>query len=318
MLLASSMSLSLGCENKTEFFSLKVFLFITNKLWVLLQIQKIIRCKGTLKIAGLIAADVNDKGQLLARTFGNRSFYIRVMNRFSGKVSSDFPSKCEHTAACLISHPTDAGFVLEGCLDCEVIRNYNIHTGECSIVYRDYIPHTICHGPIGSILACSRPIVFGPTYSGLSIMKWDKEHRELRTDKSVNLEDNLFQMCYSELCDVLVGVFKYNEIKAMKLKSEATTLRLFAAIWKLPTVVDDSMISPESINSDKKGNIYVGDGVNNRILKINSFTGDIVSILLLEDESKDPIRTVFWSDTEPNLTVIRGDIVISYYILKSD
>ena len=63
------------------------------------------------------------------------------------------------------------------------------------------------------------------------------------------------------------------------------------AIWKLSGVVDGHMIKMNSMTSDKKGNIYTGDRANSRILKINSLTGDIVSILLLEEESNDPMRS---------------------------
>ena len=140
-------------------------------------------CEGTLEIEELMGIDVNDKGQLLARTFMNGSFYIRVMNRLSGEVSSDFPSKCEHTAACLISHPTDAGSVLEICSVCAVIHNYNIQTGQSRKVYKGHPSYKTCHGPNGSILT----LWFQSLLPEISIMKWDKEHHEMRTDKSVNL-----------------------------------------------------------------------------------------------------------------------------------
>ena len=78
------------------------------------------------------------------------------------------------------------------------------------------------------------------------------------------------------------------------------------------------MIKPDAINSDRKGNVYIGEGANNRILKINSLTGDIVSILLLEEERKDPMHSLFWSDTQPNLTVVHADTVRTYNFLTPD
>ena len=150
-------------------------------------------------------------------------------------------------------------------------------------------------------------------------MKWDKEHRELCTDKSVDPGNTLFQMCYSELSDMLVGVFKCNKIKGVMLKSEADdTLKLSAPVWKLPEVIDSQVIEPDALTSDKRGNVYVGDGANNRIMKIDSFTGTVQSIFHLEEGNKKGIRDLFWSDTEPNLIVRRGDRIISYCIPKSD
>ena len=273
--------------------------------------------EGTFEIAGLKAADVNDRGQIVARTHVDNRYYMLVMNRLSREVSSKFPLECNHHPRCT-AHPTEVGFVLEGCSWCRVIHNYNIHTGQCSIVYKGTTFHRICHGPTGSILAYSHPKIFGPTYLRLSIMKWDKEHRELHTDKSVDLKDGLIQMCYSELCDMLVGLFYDSGIVGVNLKSEADTLKLSAPIWTLSGVVNGYLITPDAITSDKRGNVFVGDGANNRILKINSFTGKVQSILHVEQLNKKWIDSLFLSDTEPNLIVVRGNKISTFCIPKSD
>ena len=277
-----------------------------------MQAQKInLVCEGTLEITGLETADINDKGQILARTKVDDRFLIRVMNHLSGKVSSEFPSECEHALACLIAHPTDAGFVLESCLKCHTIRNYNIHIVQSSIVYIGDAPDGICHGPIGYFLAHR-------SHSGISIFKWDQKCRKLRCNKSMYLEGRLMQMCCSELCNMLVGVYEHKEIKAVRLEREADTLKLSVPIWKLFRVIDGWVIEPDALTSDKRGNVYIGDGSNNRIIKINSLTGTVQSIFHLEEGNKEGIRDLFWSDTEPNLIVRRGDRIISYCIPKSD
>ena len=66
------------------------------------------------------------------------------------------------------------------------------------------------------------------------------------------------------------------------------------------------------------GNIYVSDGANNIILKINGSNGDVMIILLLEEGNKDPLRYLFWSDIEPNLTVVHGDKISNYCIPRPD
>ena len=261
---------------------------------IFLQTQNLV-CKGTLEIAAHETVCVNDTGQILVRVQVNDRYYIRVMNPLRGEVSSEFPTKCHHFSSCLIAHPTDAGFVLESCGICEVTRNYNIHSGQCSIVCKDYITHRICHGPI---------LTYQPH---LEIFKWDKEHHELRTDKSMDLESRWNQICYSELCDMFVDVYQFKEIKAVKLETEAATLKLSAPMWKLSGLADGLVILPDAITSDKKGNVYVGDGLNNRILKINSLTGTVHSNLHLEERNRERINSLFWSDTEPNLIVRRGD-----------
>ena len=282
-----------------------------------MQIQKInLRCEGNLEIPGLKVADVNEEGQVLAvRKVDGRS-YIRMINRLNREMSSEFTSECKYAFAHLITHPTDADFLLESCWICQVIRNYNIQTGHCSIVYKGET-HRICHGPTGSVLA------FGPKHRNvnpeISIIKWDKEHHQLRIDKSVHLKGRLIQMCYSELFDMLVVVmYEDKEINAVKLVTEAAKLKLSDSIWQLSGVVDDLVIKPTALTSDKKGNIYVGDGVNSRVLKINSLTGEVLSVLLLEEQNLELIRSLFWSDTGPNLIVIRGETIICYCIPRHD
>ena len=265
-----------------------------------MQAQKInLVCKGTLEITGLEAACVNGKGQILVRVQVNNRYYIRVMSRSSGEVSSEFPSKCEHSSiTCLIAHPTETNFMSESCGVCEVIRNYDIQTGGYSIVYIGDTPFTIGNGPTGSLLTY-RP------QSGISLFKWHKEHHELHASKSVHLEGMLNQICYSELFNMLVVVmYEDKVIKAVKLETEAATLTLSAPIWKLPKMVDGLVIKPDAVTSDKKESVHVSDGANNRILKINSLTGEVTSILILEEENIIPLRDLFKR--------LRGDISFRY------
>ena len=107
-------------------------------------------------------------------------------------------------------------------------------------------------------------------------------------------------MCYVEVFDLIIFIYEYNEIEALKFGSESP-------IWKLPGVVDGHMIKPDALTSDAKGNIYISDGINNRILKINGLTGNVLNILLLEEKEKR-------IDTEPNLTLIHGDRINTYSI----
>ena len=153
-------------------FHLNVFLFPL--LHFCSQIRKIrLVCKGTLQLAEHLRADVDKEGQILARTQVKGRFHIRVLNKLGREMSTPLPSECDHDRSVfLIAHPTDAGFVLESCTDCGVIRNYNIQTGQCSVVYKRYILYRIYHGPTGSILTTSSDIFKGPE---LLILNWDKE-----------------------------------------------------------------------------------------------------------------------------------------------
>ena len=129
----------------------------------------------------------------------------------------------------------------------------------------------------------------------------------------MNFEGRLWSMCYSEFGDTLVFIYHRRKVEAVKLESESDTSKLSAPIWKLSGMVYSRVMKPDALTSDKRGNILVGDGANQRIMKINSLTGDIMGILLWQENNHNQeIRSLFWSDTEPILTVVRGDRFSSY------
>ena len=306
---------------------------VINNLTIFLQIEKInLRREDTFQISGLLTTDISEENQLLARVALDGRFHIRMLNRLSGEVCNTIASECDHTPACLIAHPTKAGFVFEGCSECQVIRSYEIQTAECKLVHTGSRPTRMCHGPNSSILVQCRDFpAFESSHTGLSEFKWEDEQQELRSDKSVYRKGRLIQMCYTEKFDILVVMCENRKVEAVKLGNNSP-------VWKLPGVVDGHMIKPDAINSDKKGNVYIGDGLNNRILKISSLTGNVLNIFLLEEEEEEEeqqqqqqqqeeeeeeenqngLRSLFLTDTEPNLTVVRGDRLRTYNIPKLD
>ena len=110
---------------------------------------------------------------------------------------------------------------------------------------------------------------------------------------------------------MLVVKCENEEIEAVNFKRESI-------IWKLSRFVDGHAVKPDAIASDKWGNVYIGDGVNNRILKINGLTGNVLNILLLKEKNEIGIHSLFCSDTEDNLTVVRGDKISIYSFPKVD
>ena len=95
------------------------------------------------------------------------------------------------------------------------------------------------------------------------------------------------------------------------LQSEASE----SEMWNLSAPVTGQVIKPKSITCDPEGHAYVSDGVTNRILKINSLTGEILGVLLVGEEQGE-IRSICWSNTEPNLTVLQGNPISTYFMQK--
>ena len=110
----------------------------------------------------------------------------------------------------------------------------------------------------------------------------------------------------------MVCIYESEGVEAVRLDSE------LSALWGLSGVVDGLPVKPDSITCDTDGNAYISDGTNNRILKIDSFTGDVITVLQLGEESQMQIRCLFWSKNEPSLTVVRGDKISTHHIPQLD
>ena len=78
------------------------------------------------------------------------------------------------------------------------------------------------------------------------------------------------------------------------------------------------VIKPEFISCDSEGNTYVSDQITNRILKIDTFTGEVLSILLLEGEEKR-IESMRWSNEDhlSKLTLLQDNQISTYVIADS-
>ena len=85
-------------------------------------------------------------------------------------------------------------------------------------------------------------------------------------------------------------------------------------VWRLFGPLHSRIMKPESITSDSQGNAYVNDRGNNRILQINSLTGEVLRILLFEEEGM--IWSIRWSNEEPNLTLSTKTGISTYFLPK--
>ena len=206
---------------------------------------------GSLQLPGLLTADINGKDQILARVtrddrskqnvqmFGSPIMVsmfrcqIKVIDRFSVDVPSVIASECIHASACLIAHPTDVNFVLEGCDTCRMIRNYNIHNGQNRVVYTGCAPIKMCQGPTGSILILDKSSFFS---MALRKFTWDKEKRQMNPDERVFVQSGLLEMCYSERFDMFVIISGPGEIVAVRLDCDVSAKKSSSVvidhIWK--------------------------------------------------------------------------------------
>ena len=263
----------------------------------------------TFKLPAFHEIVVNDMNQVFVHSATNGGNNIRVVSRHNENVGQHMFSRCNHKGVCLVAHPTRAGFVLEGCVPCGDIRSYNISAREFDTVIVGSKPTRMCLGPAGSILVLSKKPNKYDTME-LSRLNWDDEQHILvsaQTWEIVSAQTEEMEkkgMSYVECHDILVYVCKNERVEAVRLGKEKSTL------WSLSGLP----IKPDSVTSDTDGNVYVGDGTNNRIIKINSFTGDLITVLQLGEESQMQIHSLFWTKNKPSLTVVRGDKFSTFYI----
>ena len=253
--------------------------------------------------------DVTVKDLLLVRNKEGTKYWIRVFHRLTGDLINEIPSMCNHSFVCLNKHPRHPDSLLESCENCEEIRAYNINTEENVTVHRGSKIARMCSGPAGSLLVIFRDGKVGE-------LNWDNDE-SLAVQmicRKVNLpkDKGTLRFCYVECHDILLRTIKDTkqdqgyEIIAVKLGSETI-------IWRLSGPVEGRVIKPEYMTCDSDGNAYVNDKGTNRILKIDSLTGNVLSILLVEEEEKQ-IVSMRWSDSEPNLTLCRVNQISTYFI----
>ena len=281
----------------------EVFLFFCNSI---LQIKKIklIHAK-TFPVSGRI--DVTDKDQLLVRTKEETKYWIRVMHRLTGEIVNQIPSMCNHHGVLMKKYPQNQDYAFESCSTCEQVYAHNINTGESLSVHKGSKIMRMCAGPAGSLLVLKQG-------GGLFKLEWDKTQAQLVFVQDIlNMSGkSLPRLCYVERHDILLYTtkdleeYKGYEIIAERLGSESIA-------WRLSGPVDGHIIKLVAITCDSDGNAYISDQGNNRILKINSLTGEILGILLLEEKEVWSMR---WSNREPNLTLWDhiSDQISTYFV----
>ena len=254
-------------------------------------------CEKTFPMSGPRSIDVTGNDLLLVRTKEETKCWIRVMHRLTGELINIIPSMCDHHNAHVRKYPQDQDYAFESCNICKEIFAHNINTGERFSVHKGSRIIRMCDGPDGSLL------LFTKDWK-LFRLDWDNSQGGAQSvfvqDIPLRTVQFLFEFCYVECHNVCMYTVKDkkvdqgNEIIAVKLGSKNI-------VWRLYGPVDGYVIKPGSMTCDGEGNAYVSDLGNNRILKINSLTGEVLSILLFEERMV--IYSMRWSNTEPNLTL---------------
>ena len=218
---------------------------------------------------------------------------------------------CHHDTAPVSKYPQDQDYILECCNICKEIFAHNINTSERFSVHKGTRIVRMCEGPARSLLAVE-------VNRRLHKLDWNKPQQTAQlvvvqdTPLTIGIGKKPLKYCYAECNDIFMytvwckRVDKGHEIIAVKLGSNTI-------VWRLFGPVDGHVIKVYCIACDTDGNAYVGDQGRSRILKINSLTGEILSILLFEEEMTK-IHQICWSNREPNLTFRMENQISTFYV----
>ena len=227
------------------------------------------------------------------------------MDRQTGGSISYIPAACNHDGAQLSKHPQNPDHVLDLCSLCEEIRAYSINTKRRFVVYKDSNMIRMFDGPAGSLLVLDSYI----RLYKLNLDEYPSRAVFLRELPSKMLNKRFLRFCYVDYFNILLyTVEREQHYEIMAIKVEGGNI-----LWRLFGPVAGCVIQPKFITCDPDGNAYVSDRRNNRILKINSLTGDVLSILLVDEEQQE-IESICWSNTEPNLTTRGRNKISSYFV----
>ena len=198
-----------------------------------------------------------------------------------------------------MEHPTDSNCILEACYTCKVIHMYNIDTGKGKIVYKDCIPHAMCHGPDDSVLVWDGR-------GNVLQLKWNCEERQLglitkHHTKSLNGDS----MCYIKDIDVLV-MLGCNDLQAVNLSDGSI-------LWTEKNKRD--ILKAWTVTCGSDGRVYVCSDAG-KLSIIDPFDGDVLQQIELEDLGS--VTAICWTPSQQELRVLDRGGKIRCYDVKKD
>ena len=124
------------------------------------------------------------------------------------------------------------------------------------------------------------------------------EFYEQNSDCSVNLYN--YQCKYLFITTSIINMIHFSGC------IQAVRLSYGTVVWDIAGEVAGKEIKPYGVCNDSDGNIYVADSNNERILMLDSKTGELLQVLMQEEKTGD-IFDVCWTESQPQLTVRHGD-----------
>ena len=222
-------------------------------------------------------------------------------------------SVCEHRGVHrTIGHPTDADVILEACLDCRVIRAYNVHEQVVKTTNAGYRFKRLCIGPDDSILAAD-------TDGTIFKLTWRDQSKDFHCRSLLETKHwSIWAMSYGKELGVL-AIITHRPIGI-----EGIMLNDGLPLWRISGEIQDQSIRPSGVCWDNEGRVCITD--ISRVLIVNGKTGEVSQIMSepffsskgTEQKSKgkqqgfrdtfQPILDICFSPLESELVMLYGNV----------
>ena len=230
---------------------------------------------------------------------------FNVLNLRSLGLVNRWSLPCLHSSEEGISLPlvsyesSGTKYILEGCAACEVIRIYDVKTGELHEAYEGIQPYQICAGPAETIFVLdgNSKKVLQLTPSPYLTLKFNF------VVKSMAFDMHIVGMKYFDNCDVIVLA----GAEPPKLMGIKTTERGYKVLWQYVHEVQGIPLNPTDVAITHPTKLVCVANIDG-VLVLNPSDGSFVQTKLLEE---DKVQSVEW--TNDNLITSQTDGLLSVY-----
>ena len=226
--------------------------------------------------------------------------HMRVLDKFTGKVIQDIPSSCNHFYRMVCQHPTVESLVIESCQECEEIRTYDVHTLTKMVILKQLKPLSLCLGP-------RKSLIFVTTEGTIVQLEWINKVKRFAFVRNIQMTikpKKITKICSLEHHNILV-VLNEGFLYAVRLEDGCP-------LWKLSKSNKGSRFEPSGVTCDASGRVFVVESCDRFLLVLDGLTGERLQVVRLE-ECWGLVNDVFWSRTQPQLTVLHDVNVLSCY-----
>ena len=197
----------------------------------------------------------------------------------SWKKEQTIPELCKHPDITSILPITIEGqeFLAIACIYCNRIRLCNMNTGEITTAFHDprYYPGRMCHGDTGQIY------VVHNVKGGFPILQLDCSHPQFSLIKTIQSGmKKYYAICYIPT-HRLIAISSNEDPKMVQAVSCDTE----KVMWQLIGSVDGVECHPHGMMySPQHDTLLITDGINCRVLVLNSHDGSVRQVISLSDD----------------------------------